>query len=72
MTSTQIASDLSFEVHQLRARRFELATPQLDSRNERLVSLPGVIERHAFIADRTLAVSEDVWRARLIARRLER
>ena len=54
MRDRPIASDLSYEVLQRRARRFELATPQLDSRHERLVLAPGHIDRHAVIASTSI------------------
>lgn len=53
MNSTPIASDLSYEVFQLRARRFELTTPELDSRFRSLYGLPSqIVVREAFIGDR--------------------
>lgn len=50
-----IASDLSFQVFQLRARRRELGTQSLDSTNQTLhvIAAPSVFD--AFIADRDLA-----------------
>ena len=61
MKSYPIASDLSFEVFQRRARRFELSAPQLDSRNERLVTMPQHIERHRYLAERDAV--EPIWDA---------
>ena len=71
MSDRPIASDLSFEVLQLRARRFELGTPHLDSTNQRLVSMPAHIERHAFMADRPGGVSEAEWELQRQQRRLQ-
>lgn len=48
-----IASDLSQQVLELRRRRLELTTPELDSQNRRFYGLPShVVQREAFIADR--------------------
>ena len=48
-----VASDLSYESFQLRRRRLELTTPQLDSQNRRLYGLPSqMVVREAFMADR--------------------
>ena len=53
MNSQPIASDLSYEVLKLRRRRFELQTPELDSRLRNLYPLPSVlVQREAFMADR--------------------
>jgi hypothetical protein len=52
MRDFPIASDLSYLVLQKRRREFQLTTPELDSRLRNLYTVPGVIERHAFIADR--------------------
>ena len=58
MVDLPLASDLSYEVLQRRAGRGELAAPSLDSSNQRLVLVPGYVEREAFIAD-PAALSED-------------
>lgn len=48
-----IASDRSYECFQMRARRFELTTPELDSRLRNLHGLPSqMVVREAFAADR--------------------
>ena len=70
-SSRLIASDLSYEVLQRRRRNLELTTPQLDSVNQRLVSVPGHIDRHAFIADRPGGVSEAEWHIERQRRRLQ-
>ena len=62
MSDRPVASDLSFEVMQLRARRFELGTPKLDSTNQKLHPIPcALVQREAFIADRVAGVSEAEW-----------
>ena len=71
MIDHPVASDLSYEVLQRRRRNFELTTPQLDSVNQRLVSVPGHIDRHAFIADRPGGVSEAEWHIERQRRRLQ-
>ena len=54
-----IASDLSYEVTQLRRLRGELQPCALDSTNSRLHPLPSQIaQREAFIADRD-AITDD-------------
>ena len=70
-SSRLIASDLSYEVLQRRRRNLELTTPQLDSVNQRLVSVPGHIDRHAYIADRPGGVSEAEWHIERQRRRLQ-
>jgi hypothetical protein len=68
MNSYAIASDLSYEVFQLRARRGELAPCALDSVNRRLYPLPSqVVQREAFVADRQ-AIRESFQGERAFAR----
>ena len=66
-----ICSDRSYEVLQRRRRDFELTTPQLDSSNQKLVTMPGHIDRHAFIADRPGGISEAEWNLERQRRRLQ-
>ena len=66
-----ICSDLSYETFQRRRRAGELTTPPLDSSNQRLVTVPGHIDRHAFIADRPGGVSEAEWHIERQRRRLQ-
>lgn len=47
-----VASDLSYRVLQLRARRHELGMQALDSSNQKLYALPSqFVEREHFMAD---------------------
>lgn len=53
MTSTPIASDLSYECLQLRRLRGELGPCALDSTNQVLHAFPSVlVQREAFVVDR--------------------
>lgn len=68
-----IGSDLSFECFQRRARRFELAAPQLDSSNQVLHLLPSaVVQREAFAASKPGGVSDTDWAVRRLAQRQRR
>ena len=61
MNSQPIASDLSYEVLKLRRRRFELQTPELDSRLRNLYPLPSVlVQREAFMADRESVIDSNL------------
>ena len=58
-SSRFIASDLSYEVLQLRARRLELGTQALDSSNQRLAPLPSKLAQFdSFVADRDVALDQ--------------
>jgi hypothetical protein len=60
-----IASDKSFEVFQLRARRFELGLQSLDSTNQKLHALPShLVQREAFVYDRETVVDTYQWNLR--------
>jgi hypothetical protein len=73
MATYPVASDLSFEVLQRRAREFQLAPPALDSRNQILHALPSRIAQfEPFLAERPGGVSEPEWAERRLARKQRR
>lgn len=72
MNTSPIASELSFEVLQRRRREFQLSTPPLDSSNQRLITIPGHLDRHAYFAERNVGVDRLTREARRLAKRLER
>ena len=72
MVDRPLASDLSYEIFQLRRLRGELTAPALDSQNRRLYAIPcAIVQREAFISSRPTGVSEAEWHIERQRRRLQ-
>lgn len=62
MRDVPVASELSYLVLQRRRELSELATPPLDSSNQRLYPLPcSLVQREAFIASRETIHDAQLW-----------